>query len=83
LSLNSLAVLYDAQGRYADAEPLYRRAFTLTEKALGPEHPDTGTAHSRRPNMYNSEVYTSLQYWYFEVKSNFPESALDNDIDGI
>ena len=27
-------------GRYAQAEPLYRRALTIREKALGPEHPD-------------------------------------------
>ncbi len=38
-SLNNLAVLYDAQGRYAEAEPLYKRALAILEKALGPEHP--------------------------------------------
>jgi hypothetical protein len=27
--------------RYADAEPLYKRALTICEKPLGPEHPDT------------------------------------------
>ncbi len=38
-SLNNLAELYRAQGRYADAEPLYKRALAIREKALGPEHP--------------------------------------------
>ena len=38
-SLNSLAVLYDEQGRYADAEPLYKRSLAINEKALGPEGP--------------------------------------------
>jgi tetratricopeptide (TPR) repeat protein len=33
-----LAILYQAQGRYAEAEPLYRRALTITEKSLGPGH---------------------------------------------
>ena len=28
-------------GDYAKAEPLYRRALAIREKALGPEHPDT------------------------------------------
>ena len=28
------------QGRYAEAEPLYKRALAISEKALGPEHPD-------------------------------------------
>ena len=39
-SLNILALLYAAQGKYAEAEPLYQRALAIAEKALGPEHPD-------------------------------------------
>ncbi len=39
-SLNTLAGLYDNQGRYAEAEPLYQRSLAIREKALGPEHPD-------------------------------------------
>ena len=38
-SLNNLAGLYQNQGRYAEAEPLYQRALAIREKALGPEHP--------------------------------------------
>ena len=38
-SLNNLAVLYEAQGHYAEAEPFYQRALAIWEKALGPEHP--------------------------------------------
>jgi Tetratricopeptide repeat len=34
-SLNNLAGLHQAQGRYADAEPLYRRSVAIREKALG------------------------------------------------
>lgn len=32
-------MLYEAQGRTTDAEPLYRRALAIGEKAPGPEHP--------------------------------------------
>jgi CHAT domain-containing protein/tetratricopeptide (TPR) repeat protein len=44
------AYVYTAQGRYADAEPLYKRALAIVEKARGPDHPDvatplTGLAH--------------------------------------
>ncbi len=39
-SLNNLAALYQDQGRYAEAEPLYQRSLAIMEKALGPEHPD-------------------------------------------
>jgi len=38
-SLNNLALLYDTQGQYAQAEPLYLRALAILEKALGPDHP--------------------------------------------
>ena len=43
-SLNNLAELYRNQGRYAEAEPLYKRSLAIREKALGPDHPDV--AHS-------------------------------------
>ena len=39
LSLNNLAGLYDNQGKYAEAEPLYQRSLAIREKALGPGHP--------------------------------------------
>ncbi len=42
--LNNLAALYDDQGRYAEAEPLYQRALAIWEKALGPEHPHVATS---------------------------------------
>ena len=38
--LNNLAVMYRAQERYSEAEPLFKRALTRYEKALGPDHPD-------------------------------------------
>ena len=39
-SLNNMAELYRAQGKYAEAEPLYKRSLAIREKTLGPEHPD-------------------------------------------
>ena len=41
--LTNLAELYRAQGRYAEAEPLYQRALAIREKTLGPEHPNVAT----------------------------------------
>lgn len=43
-SLNNLALLYHAQGNYAEAEPLYKRSLAIVENALGPEHPNVATA---------------------------------------
>jgi tetratricopeptide (TPR) repeat protein len=36
-SLNNRGALYQAQGHYAEAEPLYQRSLAIREKALGPE----------------------------------------------
>ncbi len=43
-SLDGLAGLYQAQGRYAEAEPLHKRSLAIFEKALGPEHPHVVTS---------------------------------------
>src|SRR3989442_1971332 len=45
--LNNLAALYDRQGRYREAAPLYKRALTIFEKQLGANHPLT---HMAREN---------------------------------
>ncbi|WP_425262111.1 tetratricopeptide repeat protein [Prosthecochloris aestuarii] len=37
-SLNNLAVLLEAQGKYAEAEPLYRSATHICEQSLGASH---------------------------------------------
>jgi CHAT domain-containing protein len=42
--VNNLAFLYQSQGRYGEAEPLYRRALETQERVLGKEHPDTLTS---------------------------------------
>lgn len=39
----SLALLYREQGKYAEAEPLFKRALAICERALGPDHPHTQT----------------------------------------
>ncbi len=42
-SLNNLAELYRTQGKYDQAEPLFKRALAIKEKALGPDHPSVAT----------------------------------------
>ena len=42
-SLNDLVVLYERQGRYAEAAQLSPRALAIAETALGPDHPRVGT----------------------------------------
>jgi tetratricopeptide (TPR) repeat protein len=51
-SLNDLATLYQAQGRHAQAEPLYQRALGIDEKALGPDHPNVAPILDNLAGLY-------------------------------
>jgi tetratricopeptide (TPR) repeat protein len=51
-SLNNLAVLYRAQGQYAQAEPLLKRSLAIREKALGPDHPDVAISLNNLAALY-------------------------------
>ena len=54
-SLDNLGVLYAWQSRYAEAEPLYRRALAIDEKALGPVHPRVATRLNNLAVLYASQ----------------------------
>jgi hypothetical protein len=44
VTLSRKANELEGVGKYPDAEPLYKRALAIREKALGPNHPDVATA---------------------------------------
>ena len=54
-SLNNLAALYQAQSKYAKAEPLYLRALAIKEKALGAEHPDLVRSLNNLAALYRAQ----------------------------
>ena len=45
-SYNNLASNLNAQGRYDEAEPLYRKALEIHTQVLGEDHPDTATSYN-------------------------------------
>lgn len=47
--------LYDDQGRYGEAEPLYRRALVIRENSLGPDHPDAATSIQNLAGFYAAQ----------------------------
>jgi tetratricopeptide (TPR) repeat protein len=54
-SLNNLALVYDSQGKYDAAEPLYKRSLAIAEKALGPEHPGVATGLNNLAALYRAQ----------------------------
>ena len=54
-SLSNLAALFQAQGRYLEAEPPLKRALAIREKALGPEHPDLTTSLNNLASLYRAQ----------------------------
>ncbi len=57
--------LYQAQGRYAEAEPLYKRSLAIREKALGPDHPAVGTSLNNLAALYfaQRDWARAADYW--------------------
>jgi tetratricopeptide (TPR) repeat protein len=54
-SLNNLGLLYHAQGKYAQAEPLHHRALATYRKALGLEHPYVATSLDNLAGLYRAQ----------------------------
>jgi Flp pilus assembly protein TadD len=54
-SLNGLALLYDSQGRYNDAEPLYLQSLDIRKRQLGNDHPDVATILNNLAGLYESQ----------------------------
>ena len=44
------------QGKYDDAEPLYKRALTIFEETLGPRHPDVALSLNNLASLLQSQV---------------------------
>ena len=54
-SLNNLAGLYHAQGKYAEAEPHFKRALAIREKVLGAEHPKVAGSLNNLAALYDAQ----------------------------
>ena len=54
--LHHYAVSLANQGKYDDAEPLYKRALTIREEVLGPRHPDVAPSLNNLATLLASQV---------------------------
>ncbi|MHC5821704.1 MAG: tetratricopeptide repeat protein, partial [Nostoc sp.] len=67
-SLNNLAFLYDSQGRYSEAEPLYIQALALRRQLLGDEHPDVATSLNNLAGLYDAQGrYSEAEPLYIQA----------------
>ena len=51
--MNNLGVVLLAIDRHADAEPFLKRSLATSEKSLGPDHLQTGSAHNSLGGLYS------------------------------
>jgi tetratricopeptide (TPR) repeat protein len=56
ISLNNLALLYEKQSQYSDAEPLFQRALIIRVKALGPDDPQVARSMSMLGQVLEAEA---------------------------
>ncbi|TRT70015.1 MAG: tetratricopeptide repeat protein, partial [Microcystis sp. M_OC_Ca_00000000_S217Cul] len=67
-SLNNLAALYDSQGRYTEAEPLYLEALDLRKRLLGDNHPSVALSLNNLAALYCYQGrYTEAEPLYLEA----------------
>nr|NCR06836.1 tetratricopeptide repeat protein [Microcystis aeruginosa LG13-03] len=80
-SLNNLAALYESQGRYTEAEPLYLEALDL-KKRLGDNHPSVATSLNNLAGLYRSQGrYTEAEPLYLEALDLYKRLLGDNHPD--
>ena len=78
-SLNLLADLYDSQGLYAKAGPLFKQCLVIEEKNLGPNHPDVAaTVNGLAALYYNQGKYAEAEPLYKRALA-IDEKALGPD----
>ena len=68
-----------ARARYAEAEPLYRRALAIREQALGPDHPHTANCLNNLALLYSGQgQYAAAEPLYRRALA-IAEQALGSD----
>ena len=92
-SLNNLAALYESQGRYEQAEPLYLQALELSQRLLGEDHPNVATSLNNLAGLYKSQgryneaeplYLQALELWKHLLGEDHPDVATSlNNLAGL
>lgn len=68
--------MYVVQGRYAEAERLYKRSLEIQERVLGGDHPDVALLLNKKASLLERQVMVEGQNE--EVMDTFGSSARCN-----
>jgi tetratricopeptide (TPR) repeat protein len=67
-SLNNLAVLYDNQGKYSEAEPLYLDALEMRKQLFTGDHPDVASSLNNLALLYHNQgKYSEAEPLYLDA----------------
>lgn len=60
--------MYKSQGKYVEAEELYKKVLQIREKVLGEEHPDTAASYNNLALLYKAqEKYSEALFYYLKA----------------
>ncbi|WP_254921402.1 tetratricopeptide repeat protein, partial [Nodularia sp. NIES-3585] len=72
-------LLYESQGRYDQAEPLYLQALELLKRLLGDNHPSVATSLNNLALLYESQGrYDQAEPLYLQALELFKRLLGDN-----
>ena len=75
----SLDLYFDRRGEYRSAEAYSKRALTIREKALGPDHPDVGAYLNNLAQLYHTQGRYEEAEPLFKRALTIQEKALGPD----
>jgi tetratricopeptide (TPR) repeat protein len=79
VSLNSLAVLYDNQAKYEQAEPLYQESLRIIQETVGENSLEAATGYSNLGKLYYSQGKYEQAMFFYQKALKINESLnLDN-----
>lgn len=56
--MSTYILVHTAQGKYAEADPLYIAAIDIAKKYLDPDHPDFAVSISCRAQLLQAQVWS-------------------------
>ena len=67
------------QGKYAESEPLFKRALEIKEKALGSAHPDVATSLNNLAGLYQDERKYAKAASFYQRAIKIGEKSLGEE----